>query len=255
MFPFIQQGPTSISDFFLPECKAETPTTTPVTEEEVQKRSKKLSASAWQSISSGHKKFRVIFDMKKDLIGADDYTIPRNMNRLMRYSDGKWQAGEEDGSFHLYNTFNNGKSGDAKNRKISVLGLVLSYNQNTGGLDLMQGDVSDSQKFFPDLPKFLTGRTLARIVLENDDSSKQGTKREAESSTTVQKPCNVQFSNALRFDPTDSNGKCLHFTATTEGSIYVVFSTLPKDQSSWYYTEITPQKVAIYKVITDIRNC
>lgn len=193
--------------------------------------------------------------MKKDLIGADDYTIPRNMTRLMRYSDGKWQAGEEDGSFHLYNTFNNGKSGDAKNRKISVLGLVLSYNQNTGGLDLMQGDVSDSQKFFPDLPKFLTGRTLARIVLENDDSSKQGTKREAESSTTVQKPCNVQFSNALRFDPTDSNGKCLHFTATTEGSIYVVFSTLPKDQSSWYYTEITPQKVAIYKVITDIRNC
>ena len=201
----------------------------------------------WQSITSGHKEFRVIFDMKKDLTGIEDYTIPRNMNRLMRFVDGKWQTGEGDGTFHLYNAFNNGRSGEVKKRKISVLGLVLSYNEDSGGLDLLTDDIKYSKKFFPNLPKTLTGRTLAKLVLENGDpASKQASKRQSESALT--QPCNVEFSNALRFDPTDTNGKCLHFTAATEGSIFVVFSTLPKDSSLWYYTEITPQRVAIYKV-------
>ena len=189
--------------------------------------------------------------MKKDITGVEDYVIFRNMSRLVKYTDGKWLTGEEDGSFHLYNAFNNGDSGNTKKRKISILGLVLSYNQKTGGLELLPADLDASKQFFPNLRKFLAGRTLAKIVLEADDSSRLPSKREGQ--IMVDQPCNVKWSNALRFDPTDSNGKCLHFTAATEGSLFVVFSTLPKDKSSWYYVEITPEKVAIYKVSCEDR--
>ena len=211
------------------------------------KRSRKRLPS-WQGLIGGHKRFRVNFDMKIDLTGAAGNTIPRNMSRLMLYSDGKWQTEEEDGTFHLYNAFRNGQSRDPKNRKISVLGLVLSYNQNTGGLDLLADDVKDSKTFYPKIPHFLVGRTLAQIVPEKSNASKHVIKRQGQPSGARNQPCNVVFSNALLFDPTDTNGKCLHFTASTEGSIYLVFSTLPRDHSSWYYTEITPQRVAIYKV-------
>lgn len=182
--------------------------------------------------------------MKRDLAGIEDYTIPRNMSRLVKYTNGKWLIGEEDGSFHLYNAFNNGGTGDARKRKMSIFGLVLSYNEKSGGLEMLPADFEASKQFFPNLHEFLAGRTLARVAIETKSVTKVANKREAAASD----PCNVKWSNALRFDPTDSNGKCLHFTAASEGKIFVVFSTLPKDKSSWYYTEITPDRVAIYKV-------
>lgn len=182
--------------------------------------------------------------MKRDLTGIEDYNITRNMSRLVKFTDGKWLTGEEDGTFHLYNAFNNGGSGDPRKHKMSILGLVLSYNQKSGGLELSPPDFQASKQFFPDLREFLSGRTLAKVAIETEAVTRVGSKRESAASP----PCNVKWSNALRFDPTDSGGKCLHFTAATEGSIFVVFSTLPKDKSSWYYTEITPERVAIYKV-------
>ena len=188
--------------------------------------------------------------MKKDLAGIEEYNITRNMSRLVKYTDGKWLTGEGDGSFHLYNAFNNGGSSDTKRRKMSIFGLVLSYNQKTAGLELLPEDFKASKQLFPNLPQFLVGRALAKIALEPDAATQLASKRETEA--MVNQPCNVKWSNALRFDPTDSDGKCLHFTAATEGSLFVVFSTLPKDKSSWYYTEITPERVAIYKVTESI---
>ena len=229
----------SISDFLLPECTSSAQTEA----RDPTKRTIKPALS-WQTITSGQKEFRVIFDMKKDFTGIEGYKIPRNMSRLVKYTDGKWLTGEEDGSLHLYNAFQNGGSGDTKKKKMSILGLVLSYNQNTGGLELLAPDFKASKQFFPNLHGFLEGRTLARIDLKADDILALANKREA----TTNQPCNVKWSNNLRFDPTDSNGKCLHFSAITEGSIFVAFSALPKDKSSWYYTEITPARAAIYKV-------
>ena len=182
--------------------------------------------------------------MKRDLTGLEDYSIPRNMSRLVKYTDGKWLTGEEDGSFHLYNVFNNGGSGDARKHKMSIFGLVLSYNEKSGGLELSPADFEASKQFFPKLHEFLAGRTLARVAIETTAVTKAASKREP----AANPPCNVKWSNALRFDPTDTGGKCLYFTAATERNIFVVFSTLPKDKSSWYYTEITPERVAIYKV-------
>ena len=143
----------------------------------------------------------------------------------------------------MYNAFNNGDSGDAKH-KMSIFGLVLSYNQKTAGLDLLRTDFEASKQFFPNLHEFLAGRTLAKVGMDTEAVTRVASKRQ----DVANPPCNVKWSNALRFDPTDSGGKCLHFTAATEGSLFVVFSTLPKDKSSWYYTEITPDRVGIYKV-------
>lgn len=103
----------------------------------------------WQKITSGQREFRVIFDMKKDLIGIEDYNISRNMSRRVKFVVGKWLTAEDDGLFHLYNAFNNGDSGDVKKRKMSILGLVLSFNQNTGGLELLPEDYKVSKEFYP----------------------------------------------------------------------------------------------------------
>ena len=229
----------SISDFLLPECTSSAQTEN----RDLEKRTIKPALN-WQTITSGQKELRVTFDMKKDLTGIEGYSIPRNMSRVVKFTNGKWLTGEEDGSFHLYNAFKNGGSDDTKKHEMSTLGLVLSYNQNTGGLELLTPDFKASKQFFPNIHGFLEGRTLARIVLKSDDDTAEAYKREA----TTNKPCNMKWSNTLHFDPTDSNGKCLHFTATTEGSIFVAFSALPKDKPTWYYTEITPERVAIYKV-------
>ena len=145
------KGPTSISDFNLPECR---PTPAPPTGDLLQSAILKRSMNAtpnWQAIAAGKKHLRVIFDLKKDFIGNDDYRIPRNMSRLVKFSEGRWLTAEEDGSFHFYNGFMNGDSGDPRKRKISILGLVLSYNQKTGGLELLPADFEASKKIYPDL--------------------------------------------------------------------------------------------------------
>ena len=243
-FPILSKGPTSISDFNLPACqRTPAPPTGDLLQSAILKRSIDTTPN-WQTITAGKKRLRVIFDLKKDLIGNDDYRIPRNMSRLMKFSEGKWLTAEEDGSFHFYNGFMNGNSGDPRKHKISILGLVLSYNQKTGGLELLPADFEASKKFFPNLHDTFVWQRLASVVEESAVVSMTADKRE----TLTNPPCHVQWSNSLRFDPTDGGGKCLHFTAATEGSLFVVFSALPKDKNTWYFVEITPERVAIYKV-------
>lgn len=245
------KGPNSITDIQLPPCNKDTPTepeeaapgTTTQADEAVKYSN--VGGLSWQHITNAKATFRVIFDMRNDLKGTKDFSdISRNMSRLVRYKQGEWFTAEKDGSFHLYNAFKNGKSGDPRQHKISILGLVLSFNQNTGGLTLLSRDLEASREFFPDLHDALVGRELGRAVLDSSTTTSGALKRE----TLTDPPCNVRWSNALRFDPTETKGKCLHFTASSEGNIFVVFATLPVDKTSWYYIEITPQKVSIYKV-------
>ena len=58
----------------------------------------------------------------------------------------------------------------------------------------------------------------------------------------------MKWSNALRFDPT-GEGRCLHFTASTKGTVFVIFSAIPKDKDTWYYVQISPYGVGMFKVI------
>ena len=46
----------------------------------------------------------------------------------------------------------------------------------------------------------------------------------------------------------EEDGKCLKFTAATEGELFVVIATTPSDQNTWYIFQITTKGVIFYKV-------
>jgi hypothetical protein len=66
-------------------------------------------------------------------------------------------------------------------------------------------------------------------------------------------PCNLDWSkaNSRRFSLSVKNGKCLRFSAASLGDIFVVFATNPKNPLTWYYLQISPHGVALYKVCVD----
>jgi hypothetical protein len=70
-------------------------------------------------------------------------------------------------------------------------------------------------------------------------------------------PCQLKWSNNLimilpRDDKQD--GKCLRFTAATEGELFVVIATTPSDQSTWYTFQITTKGVIFYRVGKQLWN-
>lgn len=63
-------------------------------------------------------------------------------------------------------------------------------------------------------------------------------------------PCQLKWSNNLIMVLSDSqkDGKCLRFTAATEGEIFLVIATTPGDQNTWYIIHITTKGVIFYRV-------
>jgi hypothetical protein len=64
-------------------------------------------------------------------------------------------------------------------------------------------------------------------------------------------PCQVKWSNNLMMvlpKNTDEDGKCLRFTAATEGELFVIIATTPSDQNTWYIFQITTKGVIFYRV-------
>ncbi|KAL9985536.1 hypothetical protein ACROYT_G007953 [Oculina patagonica] len=84
----------------------------------------------WANIIKHNKVFKVSFDMLDDLPNAlrKALDIRHDMSRLVKFYKKKWYTSDNDGSFHLYGAFNNGHSSNTSQRKISVLGLVLTFN-------------------------------------------------------------------------------------------------------------------------------
>ncbi len=189
--------------------------------------------------------FKITIDMKEDLKDSQQggVVIPKNMARHIRFFDNRWFTDDEKKVVHLYNGFKNGGSGDPKNRKISVLGLVLSFEEKTGRLVLTDSDFEESKKIFPDLSSSLKGSIIGQV--EEDHGKAVRRRSDVEEAPKIN-TCKVMFSNALRFDPT--GGKCLHFTAITEGTIYVVFAVSPAKPKSQYTVRIANDRVDIYKV-------
>ena len=64
-------------------------------------------------------------------------------------------------------------------------------------------------------------------------------------------PCNLDWStaNSRRFALSLKRGKCLRFIASSFGDIFVVFSTNPYNEYTWYFVQISSYGVAIYKVM------
>ncbi|XP_031548993.1 uncharacterized protein LOC116286577 isoform X2 [Actinia tenebrosa] len=236
---YMEEGARSISDVSIPAGKAGCESNDP----KYQSATKRPS---WKEMTAQNKPFIVIFDMLNDLKGVDKdgIDIPKSMSRTVQYRGDQWHTSDRNGEFHMYDGFSNGLSFNPANKKISIFGLVLKYNESKGTLVLGKADYDHSKNYFPNLSPLLKGKQLARAewpiqeVYLNRENSKN---------RMGHLPCNVKWSNGLRFDPSDRGGKCLHFTASSKSTLYAVFSAVPSNKDSWYYVEISSSGVGIYK--------
>ncbi|XP_077985079.1 uncharacterized protein LOC144439719 [Glandiceps talaboti] len=199
----------------------------------------------WNYLMSG-KSFSIVFDMDEDIEGGRrGSTIPKNKIFTMHYFAGKWFVEKDAGKARLTDGYSNGGSDDPVNRKISVKGLVLTFEHESGLFRLKDEDYDASLVFWKTIFYGLKGQFIAEVSwpvsLEGDDSGGLFKKGRIE-----RFPCNTHWSNVQLLDATNG-GVCLFFSAVTEGTIYVVFSSVPKDKTTWYYVEISPVLVAIHK--------
>ena len=132
---------------------------------------------------------------------------------------------------------------------MTIFGLTLSYNEKDGSLLLDNEDFQSSKKVFPGLAADMKGKPLARVEsVDRESASKRSQVRWATQASADNVPCHAEWSNILRIDLENMEGKCLHFTAASKGTIYVVFSASPRNLNARYVVEISPQKVVIFKV-------
>ncbi|XP_078614745.1 uncharacterized protein LOC144883920 isoform X1 [Branchiostoma floridae x Branchiostoma japonicum] len=195
------------------------------------------AAPDWQQMTSGQE-FTVIFDMPSSIPNL--LTAKAALN--LKYLFNKWLPVREGVTPHLYDGRDNGNSGDLSRNKISVGGLVMTYDGATGLLSVTQEDFEASSAAITDLPAWLNGMTIARAQHKSllEEHSNQPTR-----GTRGAMPCNIKWSNFNRIDPTQG-GKCVHFTAASAGNIYVVFAGVPRKQDTWLYLQISPDGVALY---------
>lgn len=150
--------------------------------------------------------------------------------------------------FHLYSGFS-GALKDPRKHRMTIFGLTLSYNEKDGSLLLGNEDFQSSKKVFPGLAADMKGKPLARVESVNRESaSKRNQVRWATQASAKNEPCHAEWSNILRIDLLNMEGKCLHFTAASKGTIYVVFSASPRNLKARYVVKISPRKVVIFKV-------
>ena len=160
--------------------------------------------------------------------------------------DGQWYTSDENNVFHLYSSFGK-KESDTREQKISIFGLTLSYKEKDGSLVLEEQDYRRAKKTFPALLADLKGLRLAHIKeLSKGSLAKRTEDPSAQPPKPV--PCQAKWSNALRMELEDMKGKCLHFTAASSGTIYVLFSAKPSDKEKRYGVEISPDKARMFKV-------
>ena len=186
--------------------------------------------------------FVVIFVTREDLVGKwnGPSKIPAKMEKVVKFFSGKWFVGDDVNHMDMTSSCKAQEGENAEN-KICIMGLTLKYDHHNGFLRLAQEDLETNQKNYNSLRHADVGRLFAHVEWPQSHALRF---REE----VGYLPCNVKWSNALRFDPSDTAGKCLHFTAVTEGTIYVVFAAVPNDRDTWYYAEITPHGIGIFKV-------
>ena len=184
--------------------------------------------------------------MDNDLAGTFHgmVKIPSHLESNVRFIDGEWVVSKDDYKFDFFSGCKRGGSGDVKSDEhyICVYGLVLKYDEKMGSLNLDEHGFNISKQTFKELDPNLIGGELARVEWPAEHIFQM-------SEVVGYLPCNVKWSNALRFDPR-GEGKCLHFTASTKGTMFVIFSAIPKDKDSWYYVQISPYGVGIFRVRT-----
>ncbi|XP_019614665.1 PREDICTED: uncharacterized protein LOC109462550 [Branchiostoma belcheri] len=231
---YLEEGPLLSTDFLLPagEPGCETATLAYLDDSH-------SGAPTWAELVSGAES-TVIFDMPYDIASI----LQAREILTLKFHDNKWYSVRTGNIPHLYDGYNNGNSNDVNGNKVSVQGLVLTYDGETGILTVGDTDFEASKQAVPGLPDWVKGRAVARVeyksLLKHLSNQKTETNGDA--------PCNIKWSNAHRIDPTDG-GKCIHFTAASEGDIFVVFAGIPRNYETWLYIQISPEGVALYKAM------
>ena len=235
---FHLQGPISVSEITLPAGE-------PGCQTENFKFQQEISKPSWKAITQDEAVFLVIFNMKQDIVGTFNgpMTISAQMRKFTKYFEGEWFVGDTPESIDMSTACSRGGSGNVNSEihKMCILGLVLTYNPDTGFITMEHDDWSATRALYPHILMDESGMLVARAewpakhVFHLDK-------------VIGYLPCNVKWSNVLRFDPSNTEGKCLHFTASSKGTIFAIFSAIPDDKDTWYYVQISPYGVGIFKV-------
>ncbi len=189
--------------------------------------------------------FKVIFANDKAMYGkyhGMERILPR-MEKHVRFYRRRWFSGDSADQIDIKSACNWGGSENVESevRRICILGMILRYDPATGFLILNQNDFELSKRTWPGLTVKNIDTVMARVEWPGRDIFKLD-------EVIGYVPCNVKWSNAMRFDPSEGEGKCLHFTLVTEGTAYVIFSAIPNDKNAWYYVQISSHGVGIFKV-------
>ena len=204
----------------------------------------KAGRPTWKEMTAHETPFKTIFNMDEDLIGSyhSRVEIPKDLECLVRFIDGEWIVSKNDDKFDFFSGCNRRGSSDIKSAQhyICIYGLLVKYDERMGALNLDSHGFNISKQTFPTLGSNLIGGELARVEWPSKHIFQM-------SEVVGYLPCNVKWSNALRFDPSGQGG-CLHFTASTKGTVFVTFSAIPRDKDSWYYVQISPYGVGIFKI-------
>ena len=135
-----------------------------------------------------------------------------------------------------------------RDHKVSIFGLTLLYDDKDGSLVLEEQDYKSAKKTFPAIQADLKGMRLASIESLGKGLGSLATRTSTPKVTPTPPPCKPKWSNALRMELEDMKGKCLHFTAASKGTIYILFSAVPRIKGKRYGVAIAPDKVRIFKV-------
>ncbi|KAI8493883.1 hypothetical protein Bbelb_282300 [Branchiostoma belcheri] len=206
---YLEEGRILSSDFLLPagEAGCETAMLAFLQEDNT-------GVPTWEDMTGG-KEFTVVFDMPYDILGILQAQDVLTLN-FYRH---KWFSTRKGSVPHLYDGYKNGGSNDVQAKKVSVQGLVMTYDEGTGVFTVTDDDFTASATLLTDLPEWVKGRDVARAEYK-------------------------QLLNHL-----SQQRKCIHFTAASEGDIFVVFASIPQNHETWIYVQISPEGVALYKAL------
>ena len=191
-------------------------------------------------MTEGGATFLVIFNIREELSGSFNgpVKISPHTEKYVKFFKGEWLVGKSEDQIDLSTGC---RRGNGKNNKVCVLGLVLTYDSESGFLTLAREDFNISKVTFPSLSPHIVGSPIAHVEWPSKHIFQLA-------KVIGYLPCNVKWSNALRFDASNEEGKCLHFTASSKGTIFVIFAAVPNNKDTWYYVQISPYGVGIFKV-------
>eukprot|EP00058_Branchiostoma_floridae_P002515 XP_002588003.1 hypothetical protein BRAFLDRAFT_125400 [Branchiostoma floridae] len=207
---YMEEGPIPTTDFHLkggkPGCQTDLLM--------VKGGDAGVSHPSWLELINGDT-YKIFFDLQRD-VGRD---IRKDTEAYVVYSEGRWNCHHPGKTFHAYNSWDNGGSGDTKNKKI------FKYLDRSN----------------PNIVNSVVGRVEYVSPLEHSQSNSGAL------ANILEAPCEVKWSNSYQIKPAEEGGKCLYFVAASKGDIFVVFSAIPRDKTTWYHLQISFQGVALYK--------